>query len=131
VDFRLRRHQTDSRRRKCVATGFLPHPVMSPSRPAATRHWAGSECEKALLGRGAFSGLGRFDAPAAVWRDILGGRDVVEEVGCCDRRAGWCAWPEHELEFWQRGNPLGVRAPYTGAILPWRRRPPWFGVSRP
>jgi hypothetical protein len=24
-----------------------------------------------------------------------------------------------------------VRAPYTGAILPWRRRPPWFGVSRP
>jgi len=104
---------------------------MSPSRPAATRHWAGSECEKALLGRGAFSGLGRFDAPAAVWRDILGGRDVVEEVGCCDRRAGWCAWPEHELEFWQRGNPLGVRAPYTGAILPWRRRPPWFGVSRP
>ena len=35
------------------------------------------------------------------------------------------------LEFWQRGNPLGVRAPYTGAILPWRRRPPWFGVSRP
>ncbi|MGA6997829.1 MAG: hypothetical protein WBZ22_16475, partial [Pseudolabrys sp.] len=68
--------------------GFLPHPVMSPSRPAATRHWAGSECEKALLGRGAFSGLGRFDAPAAVWRDTLGGRDVVEEVGCCDRRAG-------------------------------------------
>jgi hypothetical protein len=38
---------------------------------------------------------------------------------------------EHELEFSQRGNPLGVRAPYTGAILPWRRRPPWFGVSRP
>ena len=34
VDFRLRRHQTDSRRRKCVATGFLPHPVMHCSQGA-------------------------------------------------------------------------------------------------
>jgi hypothetical protein len=33
VDFRLRRHQTDSRRRKVVATGFLPRPVMSLSCP--------------------------------------------------------------------------------------------------
>jgi hypothetical protein len=34
VDFRLRRHQTDSRRRKGVAR-ILPHPVMSLSRLAA------------------------------------------------------------------------------------------------
>jgi hypothetical protein len=36
---------------------------------------------------------------------------VVEETGCCDRRAidALAELPEHELEGWQRGNRLGLR----------------------
>ena len=44
--------------------------------------------------------------------------------------------PKHELEFWQRGNRLGVRVLYElnrryPALAPWRRRRPRFAVSRP
>ena len=44
--------------------------------------------------------------------------------------------PKHELEFWQRGNRLGVRVLYElnrryPALAPWRRRRPRFAASRP
>ena len=65
----------------------------------------------------------------------LEGRDVVEETGCCDRRAidALAELPEHEREGWQRGNRLGCAscASLRGAIPASCRRRDRFAVSRP
>ena len=62
---------------------------------------------------------------------------VVEETGCCDRRAidALAELPEHEREGWQRGNRLGLRILCVFAALSRHRAgdgtgSPQVGLSR-